>query len=134
VISGRIEGIEISLQSLRTPGVIVHDNVRAVVEALDEHRIALQQCCRVCDSVSKAAPVYPSEAVRRLEGHDHARQLVAGDIGNAGERIRPVTIGLVSGRQWTRQVMVQNVGADSVETVLRFIVDAKDSKESDNGV
>ncbi|KAF5720101.1 hypothetical protein FMUND_4385 [Fusarium mundagurra] len=114
VISGRIEGLEISLRSLSAE----HNGV--VMEALQEHTVALQQCLRVCMSAVEAAPASTSDTVHRMEGYDSAKQLVAGDIGNAAVRSRPITVGTASAHNQAQQALFQNVGADSIDGVMKF--------------
>ncbi|KAG4271268.1 hypothetical protein FPRO04_11191 [Fusarium proliferatum] len=93
---------------------------RVVTEALQEHAIALQQCLRVCHSAVDAAPASTSDTVHRMEGYDSAKQLVAGDIGDAVLRSRPVTVGIASAHQQAQQALFQNVGADSIDGVMKF--------------
>ncbi|KAF4440712.1 hypothetical protein FACUT_3250 [Fusarium acutatum] len=117
-ISGRIEGLEISLRSLSAVHVAEHN--RVVMEALHEHTVALEQCLRVCTSAVEAAPASTSDTVRRMEGYDSAKQLVAGDIGNAVMRSRPITVGTAFAHNQAQQALFQNVGADSIDGVMKF--------------
>lgn len=113
-ISGRIEGLEISLRSLSA------EHNRVVMETLQEHTVALQQCLRVCMSAVEAAPASTSDTVHRMEGYDSAKQLVAGDIGNAVARSRPITVGTATAYNQAQQALFQNVGADSIDGMMKF--------------
>ncbi|KAF5541676.1 hypothetical protein FPHYL_11763 [Fusarium phyllophilum] len=99
---------------------IAREHNRVVMEALQEHAVALQQCLRVCYSAADAAPASTSNTVHRMEGYDLAKQFVADDIGNAVVRSLPITVGVASARQQAQQALLQNVGADSIDGVMKF--------------
>ncbi|KAF2691750.1 hypothetical protein K458DRAFT_5114 [Lentithecium fluviatile CBS 122367] len=80
-ISGQMEGLEISLQSLSDTDLDAH---RGVIETLQGQDIILWQCLKVCTSAVDAAPLSTGYMVRRMEGFGSAKQLVTDTFGNAG--------------------------------------------------
>jgi hypothetical protein len=100
-ISGQMEGLEISIQTLSSAGA--GHTAAALAAELRKEEVALQQCLRLSTSAVDAAPQSTRAAIQQLESFDQAKQFVVLKRGNAG------LVGSMTARDSSQQVFLDAI-------------------------
>lgn len=85
VISGQIQGLEISMQSVADSNP---DKLEAIMKALEEHNTALGQCLKACTSALAETSKRTGTTIKHAEALNEARQLIGiiGKVDPGGEQ------------------------------------------------
>lgn len=100
-ISGQLEGLEITVQSLGSNESSI-SQVQAW-ESLRRQEIALGQCLKLCTSAVEAAPSGTRAAIETMESFEQAKQLVVLTKGGHG------LVGAMSARGSSHQMFMDAV-------------------------
>ena len=112
-ISGQLEGLEITVQSLESAEGFIPQG--QALEILREQEIALGQCLKVSTSAVEAAPPGIKTAIENMESFEQAEQLVLLTKGGHG------LIGSMVARGSSRQMFLDTVKeGDESQMVSNF--------------
>jgi hypothetical protein len=100
-ISGQLEGLEITVQSLGNTESSIPEG--QALESLREQEMALGQCLKVCTSAVEAAPPGMKAAIETMESFEEAKQLVILTKGGHG------LVGAMVARGSSRQMFMDAV-------------------------